>query len=233
MKRRKAGFTLVELLIVLAIVGVLAALLFPVFARAREQARKTSCQANQKQILLAVTMYVQDYDGLFPKIYYHDVSGQIVTWYETLLPYTKSQQVFQCPTDSGTKVGGSWKPAPKFRSSYAASYDLLWGDSLSEYAPSAPMSRARKPATTVFLSDAGVQTESEAPFVTTSSVDKDGCWLIWLSSNSAMQGDGSICGPSLRHSGMSNVGFVDGHVKAMKVENWFFEGSNWTTSVGG
>jgi prepilin-type processing-associated H-X9-DG protein/prepilin-type N-terminal cleavage/methylation domain-containing protein len=231
MKRREVGFTLVELLIVLAVIGVLAALLLPVFSRAREKSRQASCQANQKQILLSVNMYVQDYDGFFPRNYYHNAAGQIVTWYEALLPYTKSQQMFQCPTDNGTSIGGDWAPTPKFRSSYAASYDLLRGEG-SESAASAPLSGVGKSATTVFLSDAGTQTTLEAPYVTTSSPVKDGCWLIWFSANSTGD-DTSICGPSLRHSGMSNVGFVDGHVKAMKIEQWFFNGSRWTTSAGG
>lgn len=230
-KRRIAAFTLVEVLVVLAVIGLLAALLLSVFANARKKSRQTSCQANQKQILLAVSMYVQDYDGLFPKIY-DSSSKQIVTWYETLLPYTKSQQVFQCPTDNEKGIGGNFVPTPKFRSSYAASHDLLWGEGL-EYAPSASLSRVGKPSTTVFLSDAGTQTDSEAPFATSSSPVKDGCWILQLSMNSAMEGDGSTCGPSLRHSGMSNVGFVDGHVKAMRVEQWFFEGSGWTTWKGG
>jgi len=65
MKRRTA-FTLIELLVVIAIIAILAAILFPVFARAREQARKTSCLSNMKQIMLAGIMYAGDYDEAYP-----------------------------------------------------------------------------------------------------------------------------------------------------------------------
>jgi len=65
MKHRK-GFTLIELLVVIAIIAILAAILFPVFARAREQARKTACLSNLKQIGLALQMYAQDYDETYP-----------------------------------------------------------------------------------------------------------------------------------------------------------------------
>lgn len=58
----RRGFTLIELLVVIAIIAILAAILFPVFARAREQARKTSCISNLKQIGTASMMYAQDYD---------------------------------------------------------------------------------------------------------------------------------------------------------------------------
>ena len=63
---RKRAFTLIELLVVIAIIAILAAILFPVFARAREQARKTTCLSNLKEIGTASLMYVQDYDETFP-----------------------------------------------------------------------------------------------------------------------------------------------------------------------
>jgi prepilin-type N-terminal cleavage/methylation domain-containing protein len=61
-KRFNTAFTLIELLVVIAIIAILAAILFPVFARAREQARKTACLSNLKQIGTATLMYAQDYD---------------------------------------------------------------------------------------------------------------------------------------------------------------------------
>jgi prepilin-type N-terminal cleavage/methylation domain-containing protein/prepilin-type processing-associated H-X9-DG protein len=65
------GFTLIELLVVVAIISLLAAILFPVFARARENARRASCMSNLKQIGLGFMMYVQDYDERFPLPYYY------------------------------------------------------------------------------------------------------------------------------------------------------------------
>ena len=62
----RRGFTLIELLIVIAIIAILAAILFPVFAQAREKARQISCLSNSKQIAMALTMYVQDFDETFP-----------------------------------------------------------------------------------------------------------------------------------------------------------------------
>jgi len=66
MSRHRRGFTLIELLVVIAIIAILAAILFPVFAQARDQARKTTCLSNMKQLGLGVMMYLQDYDELFP-----------------------------------------------------------------------------------------------------------------------------------------------------------------------
>ncbi len=64
MERR--GFTLIELLVVIAIIAILAAILFPVFAKARVQARKSSCLSNVHQISIATLQYVQDWDERFP-----------------------------------------------------------------------------------------------------------------------------------------------------------------------
>src|SRR5436305_12014720 len=68
MRRRywAAGFTLVELLTVIAIISLLAALLFPVFAAARGKAREITCVSNLRQIGMAIRMYSQDYDELYP-----------------------------------------------------------------------------------------------------------------------------------------------------------------------
>jgi prepilin-type N-terminal cleavage/methylation domain-containing protein len=64
--RSTKGFTLIELLVVIAIIAILAAILFPVFAKAREKARQTKCLSNQRQIALAVMMYVQDNNETLP-----------------------------------------------------------------------------------------------------------------------------------------------------------------------
>ena len=58
----KKGFTLIELLVVIAIIAILAAILFPVFAQARAKARQSVCESNLKQIGLACSMYLGDYD---------------------------------------------------------------------------------------------------------------------------------------------------------------------------
>ena len=101
MSRRIRGFTLVELLVVIAIIALLAAILFPVFARARENARRASCQNNLKQIMLGVAQYVQDYDERLPMQYME--SGVVAEgWQAVTFPYIKSGQLYQCPSVSKT-----------------------------------------------------------------------------------------------------------------------------------
>jgi len=62
---RRAGFTLIELMVVVAIIGILAGILFPVFASARERARQAQCISNQRQIAIGVITYAQD-KGKYP-----------------------------------------------------------------------------------------------------------------------------------------------------------------------
>ncbi len=105
-----SGFTLIELLVVIAIIAILAAILFPVFARARENARRSSCSSNLRQISLGIIQYTQDYDEKFPR--YADPTGQN-GWALLTQPYLKSVQLFQCPSDSGTPtLDASGQPNP-------------------------------------------------------------------------------------------------------------------------
>ena len=95
---KKRGFTLIELLVVIAIIAILAAILFPVFARARENARRASCGSNLRQIGLGILQYTQDYDERLPKN--DDGTKAVGTWVDILQPYIKSEQLFVCPSDS-------------------------------------------------------------------------------------------------------------------------------------
>jgi prepilin-type N-terminal cleavage/methylation domain-containing protein/prepilin-type processing-associated H-X9-DG protein len=86
-----AGFTLIELLVVIAIITILAALLFPVFASAREKARQASCMSNEKQLGLAFSSYIQDYDSTYMWSFDNGVHDDL-GWPKSLYPYVKGYQ---------------------------------------------------------------------------------------------------------------------------------------------
>ncbi len=139
---KRQAFTLIELLVVIAIIAILAAILFPVFARARENARRASCQSNLKQIGLGIMQYAQDYDERFPmRIWGAPASTDLQeynSWRRSIYPYVKSTQLFACPSNSNVQnanvpggtncrdsdpaklvAGGSVPGAPIFPISYA------------------------------------------------------------------------------------------------------------------
>ena len=104
LKGLKAGFTLIELLVVIAIIAILAAILFPAFARARENARRASCLSNLKQVGLGIMQYTQDYDEKLPYVTSYDVSNYsnplntTTNWIAQSQPYVKSWQLYRCPS---------------------------------------------------------------------------------------------------------------------------------------
>lgn len=104
---KRTAFTLIELLVVIAIIAILAAVLFPVFAQARDKARQTSCLSNNRQMGVALMMYVQDYDETYPgnlqlepNQWNAGGSGARKPFDMQLMPYIKNTNIFFCPSDS-------------------------------------------------------------------------------------------------------------------------------------
>jgi prepilin-type N-terminal cleavage/methylation domain-containing protein/prepilin-type processing-associated H-X9-DG protein len=141
------AFTLIELLVVIAIIAILAAILFPVFQKVRENARRTSCLSNEKQLGLAFVQYTQDYDERYPsgviagtgvglKSYGQGWGGQIYT-------YVKSTGVYKCPDDSTSIQANGGYPANPVSYAYNANCVTMGSG--------AALSQFQAPASTVLL----------------------------------------------------------------------------------
>jgi prepilin-type N-terminal cleavage/methylation domain-containing protein/prepilin-type processing-associated H-X9-DG protein len=89
------GFTLMELLVVIGIIGILAGLLMPALSQAKQKANRIKCLNHLKQLGLALTMYASDHDGQFPP----RRRGETNTWVGRLQPYYRDVQVLKCPND--------------------------------------------------------------------------------------------------------------------------------------
>lgn len=94
------GFTLVEMLVVIGIIAVLAAILFPVYNSARAKARETSCLSNLKQIGTAVEAYAQDTGGFLPLANNRPGEQGGYGMATVLKSYTQSTEIFRCPADA-------------------------------------------------------------------------------------------------------------------------------------
>jgi prepilin-type N-terminal cleavage/methylation domain-containing protein/prepilin-type processing-associated H-X9-DG protein len=200
----KRAFTLIELLVVIAIIAILAAILFPVFARARENARRASCQSNLKQIALGVFQYTQDYDEKFPQYALASSTTYSATnprgWADAIQPYLKSTQIYQCPSES---TGPQSDPNTSGYSDY--SYNMmLSSDAAGGVIAGKSLAVLTQPTLTVLNADDA----------TSSAVSYNwGCGIGDACSNDPA-GLAHFSGKaSIRHLDGQNFSFCDGHVK--------------------
>jgi prepilin-type N-terminal cleavage/methylation domain-containing protein/prepilin-type processing-associated H-X9-DG protein len=219
--QRRHAFTLIELLVVIAIIAILAAILFPVFGRARENARRSSCQSNLKQMGLAVFQYVQDYDEILPKVVRDAAPGetanlkfnnQYVVWAEAIQPYCKSLQIFICPSAVNTNC-----PLP---SSQDNSHTLMsYGGNINTGGDGAFGGYGDNPTTLAsFTNTAETFLVGEIQDLPYGSGSGQRQWAYQTVPTGFAPGWQSNYYPGDLHFGGGNWLYADGHVKWMKVE---------------
>ena len=216
---KKSAFTLIELLVVIAIIAILAAILFPVFARARENARRSSCQSNLKQIGLGVMQYTQDYDEKYPLTRMMSSATPANyggrdwgTWMVSVHPYVKSTQLYTCPSSRSTATTTySAAPGGSLTFSIVGSYGINQVVMPEEGNASVSMASIGSPSLLLMAADC-------AGPVTASTM-----WRV-INANQKVNATTDddkwpgVVGPAAetdsRHLGGSNILYADGHVKS-------------------
>lgn len=199
----KRSFTLVELLIVIAIIAILAAMLLPALNKAKETARRSSCQSNIKQIALAGLQYCNDYnDYFFPDI----TDDATMYWPENLTDneYLKVRypvdsaypmnKLFTCSSETRKTLGGSsewntWKGSHYGVNRYLSRAKASVNSAARSWVR---LSQLKTPSVTYFIGD---KWEGDQPLPTTQSILRARYFY-----------------PAKRHSNGANISMTDGHV---------------------
>lgn len=195
----RRAFTLIELLTVIAIIAILASILFPAFAKAREKAEQTHCLSNIKQMTTAFNMYATDYDSKLPLV--TSVAGY--SWPYAIYTYTRNDQILICPANTVEQTFNSNSTPGPVGSSEPNGISYAFNSHLS----AARFTRIMYPSQTIQVFDC--LTPSGGGAGIGGSVDGDAaiCRCNHLG-NDPKNGD--------HGDGMGSIGFCDGHAKVMR-----------------
>ena len=208
MSGRPKGFTLVELLIVISVIMVLAALLFPVFASALERARRTKCINNLKQLASAIQMYEDDYAGMVMPVSGTGEAEWGYMWQDIVDPYVKQLkglggsrieeqgEIFMCPS----------APVEQAIYRHKAAKTYGYNPHLTRFTRLADVRYAALILRLTECSDKNPD-DKDAPF-------GGGSWFAPLPDGSPFAFKFDVFAPGW-HNGMSNVLWVDGHVSTI------------------
>lgn len=146
------GFTLVEILVVVSIIALMAAILMPVFLQARDSARRNGCASNQRQIGVALLTYSDDYGGFLPpSAITISYTGETRTWDQLLMPYIQDVRIFKCPSDIQKRPTGALPRSYALNDQMAVSVTLVGGS--SNAGKDVPLGRVPAPQSYVCVSE--------------------------------------------------------------------------------
>ncbi|MBL7224063.1 MAG: prepilin-type N-terminal cleavage/methylation domain-containing protein [Candidatus Brocadiae bacterium] len=233
-RHRLSGFTLVELLVVVAVITILAAILTPMAMRAMQSAKDAECKSNLGQILAAEIMYANHYEGFLTPTGSSGTPNpakqvyRFPNWYINLADHMNTdREVFRCPAKRRTVVGYGinhiWCDGP----------DQIYGEGAAMNNTSKLLSSARNPAGTLLVCDSGkvtnVDQENEVypPPEEWLENDSNGVSVFFPFDNVYGIEDGAYTyfftamkWPVPRHpGGHTNVGFLDRHVDGIPVRD--------------
>lgn len=205
-RRGFAAFTITELLVAIAIVGVLAAITFSASRHIQESGRQTTCLNNSRQIAFAIRLYVQDNDESYPPtLSVENKEGVSVAtaWQQLIHPYIKDTRVFHCPDqeqDSSDSTG---------LSSVDYTYNYRRLNTFSRRLPSGDISGVHEER---IATPSRIWVTVDRSSVTPDGIYKNARLITKTSCGRSFAG-------STLHAGGGNYSFVDGHVKWLTPES--------------
>jgi prepilin-type processing-associated H-X9-DG protein/prepilin-type N-terminal cleavage/methylation domain-containing protein len=220
---RPMAFSLIEILVVLAIIGLVAAVLFPVFTRARADSRRITCVSNLRQLGTATFQYLQDSDEVFMPV--AQKGDTPVFWSQELQPFLKNTQILECPEDDtrsmedfkrssygyNSHLGGAWSPLP-----LPAKLDP----------GQKGLSQVVRPSSTVLMTDSGTVPmvgfpSDQWPTVSPCPQDIGDAAVTDSHRRPGSHQNGLLFAPRARHSDEANVLWVDGHVTTAAIRTFY------------
>ena len=190
-------FTILELLLVIAVMVILMSMLMPALRNAKEKAKQSFCASNLKQLNVALNLYYGEQGDWIP---IHEIVGQNYRWFQMIFPYTgEKKDIFLCPSAVSEN---QWRTV--YPVSLWCSYGMNYGTAFSHWGWQR-ITQIKQPSTTFILADGYGSPDSTPPG--------------YHSSDLGYNADTRLVG--FRHLSHANVLFFDGHIEGKNREQMF------------